>query len=168
MSCSVCDKRATVVCPNCHQTRFCGLECYQKVESTHQDSCFALERSLVLDKKNIMLQHALRTNLFSAYQSLSNRIKVFATRFDIGRYYVFKGIVAMIIFDPVQGDMKEEMTDSDKELWRTIYKDIHTGGELIASESTGRMHDPLIWSFIPQPLHREVDVEWDGIGDWKA
>jgi hypothetical protein len=74
----------------------------------------------------------------------------------------------MIMFDPVRGDMKEDMTEADKELWKALYKDIHKGGELIASESNQSMHDPLIWSFIPQTLHREVDMEWNGIGDWIA
>lgn len=56
--------------------------------------------------------------------------------------------------------MNDDMTKYDKDLWRAIYKDIHTVGEL--------MHDPLIWSFIPQHLDREVDMEWNGIGNWKA
>lgn len=30
------------------------------------------------------------------------------------------------------------------------------------------MRDPLVWSFIPRMFHREIDMYWDGVGEWRA
>ncbi len=32
--------------------------------------------------------------------------------------------------------------------------------------NSGGMKDPLVWSFIPKRLRRDIDVLWSGVGDW--
>ena len=55
----------------------------------------------------------------------------------------------MIRFDPISGDMKEDMTTEDERVWATIESKISQGGKLLNGG------DPLLWSFIPP---RYIDI----------
>ena len=110
------------------------------------------------------LKEAIGSNLFSEYKGLTNYIH--QSKFQKGRYLVFEGIIDMLRFDPENGDMKDNMSKEDTDLWVNITKKIREGGELL-NDSDG-MNDPLVWSFIPKRFHSNIDYEWDGIGDWKC
>lgn len=51
----------------------------------------------------------------------------------------------------------------------SVKEKIRKAGEML-NESGGfiDMSDYLVWSFIPKSLHREIELHWDGIGDWKG
>lgn len=46
---------------------------------------------------------------------------------------------------------------------------IREAGEILyETEGMRGMHDELLWSFIPKTYQREIDLIWDGIGEWLA
>jgi hypothetical protein len=45
---------------------------------------------------------------------------------------------------------------------------VEAGKMLNEAEGISGMQDDLLWSFIPKPYRRLVDLLWDGIGGWKA
>lgn len=171
MLCEMCeDADGIYLCNRCHKTRYCGKDCQKKDYKYHQRICFPIDSSLFKDKNNRMLHDAFQLNLFQEYKALESRMKNPSTvgSFDQGRYYLYQGIVGMILFDPIKADMKEEMTDAEKAQWEKFNADIRKGGQLICSESPDSMHDPLILCFIPRQLHRDIDMEWHGIGNWRS
>jgi hypothetical protein len=81
------------------------------------------------------------------------------SKFDLARYYMLKYIIKCALKDPVCGDYSDkENTELMKEAGRLLNED---GG-------LSSMHDGLVWSFVPRRYHREIDLMWDNIGEWKA
>ena len=70
----------------------------------------------------------------------------------MGRFLVFEAVLDMIRFDPINGDMKEDMTTEDERVWATIESKISQGGKLLNGG------DPLLWSFIPRRFHRDISI----------
>lgn len=168
--CDRCEENPGIyLCGRCFKDRYCGKECQTKSYAFHKRMCFAIDKATFMNKDNRILHVAHEMNLFQEFKALETRMNNPTTVgiFDQGRYYLFKGVVGMIMFDPVRGDMKEEMTPDEKNKWKEFDVNIRKGGELICSESEQSMHDPLIWLFIPKQLHRDIEYTWHGIGSWK-
>ena len=97
---------------------------------------------------NNVLHEAIQLNLFKEYKAL----KAFKDKndFQMGRFLVFEAVLDMIRFDPINGDMKEDMTFEDEHLWATIESKIKQGCKLLYGG------DPLLWSFIPRRFYRDI------------
>jgi hypothetical protein len=116
-------------------------------------------------------QEALKYNVLNEYEALKKREEDL-NNYDKARYLILRGIVKMVKFDPIDGDMKENMSPEDIEYWANLKKDIKEGGKLLYQEggmsNICGMHDELVWAFIPQRIKRDVDILWNGIGEWKC
>lgn len=166
--CNYCEENVgKYYCGRCFHVKYCSNVCQRKNCAGHKFSCYPLDKALFRNKNNVVLHEALAMNLFSEYQALHNREKATMSIFDQGRYYVLKGVVGMILFDPVRADMKPNMSESEQQ-WNSFKTDIRKGGELINQESPQSLRDPLIWLFIPHRCHRDIDFIWDGIGNWRC
>lgn len=157
-------------CGRCFHVKYCSRQCQQSMWRRHKKWCYPLDKALFNNKKNKMLHLAMDDNLFSEYEYLRNIHNEHGDNmniFDQGRFYIFQGIIDMIMFDPVMADMKPVMTDDETKQWQGFENDIRKGGVLVHQESPESMHDPLIWLFIPKYLHRDIHFIWNGIGDWQ-
>ena len=102
-------------------------------------------------------------NVFQEYNALK---KILTTEtpddsniYKQARYNILKYMINCVKNDPANGDFSsEENTKLMKEAGELLDKE---GGFL-------SMHDDLVWSFIPNRYHREIDLMWDGIGDWQS
>lgn len=107
-----------------------------------------------------------RINVFSEYNALKDKT---LNEFDTARFLILRATVKMVEYDPINGDMKPNMTEEDKIYWTDIEKDFVDGGKLLYKfDKMEGMHDGLVWSFLPQRFHRNIDVYWNGIGEWKS
>jgi hypothetical protein len=116
------------------------------------------------------LKEALALNLPKelAVLQLINKT-ILATKFSRGRESLYSGLVDMIRMDPDRADMPYNMTADEKARWDVAIEKIKEGGRLLLSENGYEsMTDPLVWSFIPRRLCRDVDMYWDGIGGWSS
>jgi hypothetical protein len=97
---------------------------------------------------NDALQEAIQLNLFKEYKAL----KAFKDKndFQMGRFLVFEAVLDMIRFDPINGDMKEDMTIQEQNIWSDIESKIKQGCKLLNGG------DPLLWSFIPRRFYRDI------------
>jgi len=117
-----------------------------------------------------MFVRAVDCNLFTELSALCKYNKRFElegkslSHFDKGRQLLYGAIGRMIQFDPQNADMKEDMTDEEKELWKGIQSDIRKAGEIILKLDADGLRD-IHWvlSFIPRELHRDIEYQWDGI-----
>lgn len=121
---------------------------------------------MIEDGNKHVTKEAINWNLFREYAALKTRLY---NDFQQGRYLVLKGVVSMIKFDPVNGDMKAKMSKDEEEYWKNIEDDIVEGGKLLYKfDGMNGMRDPLVWTFIPKMLHRFVDKNFHGIGEWRS
>lgn len=87
---------------------------------------------------------------------------------DIGkaRLDLYKSVLDMVDFDPERGDMKENMTEEEIDRWRRIRETIRLSGEVILKQLHS-LDDRYILdrylSYVPTPLHRDIEVRWDGL-----
>ena len=112
-------------------------------------------------------KEAIEYNVFREHTALENIIKdpVFESRdekdklYKKARYNILDYIITCVTNDKENGDYcSKENMDKLKEAGEMLYKE---GG-------MKSMHDNLVWSFIPERYHREIDTCWDGIGEWIA
>ena len=115
-------------------------------------------------KRNIMtaVKEANKMNLFKEYKALKKYKK--HSNFQLGRYLVFEGVIDMLRFDPESGDMKNIMSEHDFEYWDTLSGKIIEGGKLLYKGGEQNLFDPLLWLFIPQRFHREIEIKWSFAG----
>ncbi len=79
--------------------------------------------------------------------------------FDMARYNILQYIVTCVNHDEKRGDFYSEANRSKlKEAGKMLYE---YGG-------TDAMHDDFTWSFIPRRYHGEINLCWNGIGEWIA
>ncbi len=97
-------------------------------------------------------------NIYKEYTAMTNYINIrgFRDNYEKGRYKVIEFMLNCIIADPINGDYYEE---KNSEL-------IKEAGRLLHTENA--MHDGLVWSFIPKRFERDIDVSWNGIGEWRS
>jgi hypothetical protein len=135
------------------------MEHQRKDWSNHKRSCYKLGDELYKDD-NKMIHEALEINLFEEYKALETRYMKGEIRpYDEARYFIYKGIVSVILRDPVKGDIKE-----DDERWELIRADIKKGHELMMKTEPDVMWDgdDLMWAFIPKNLWRYIEYICDG------
>jgi hypothetical protein len=59
--------------------------------------------------------------------------------------------------------------DREKIIDPQIEKQIKDAGEMLYQYGGMKaLHDELLWYFIPKPLGGEIEIIWNGIGEWKA
>lgn len=124
-------------------------------------------RQTPIPKSETAYEACKRLNVFDEYNAMKDRKDM--NGFDEARFLILRATVKMVNFDPVSGDMKPNMNDEDKLLWESIKTDIIEGGKaLYEFDGMDGMRDPLVWSFIPRRFHRDIDIRWSGIGEWRS
>lgn len=163
-SCIKCEEKAgKLLCGRCFHVSYCGKVCQTTDWKLHKRSCFALDRALFHNKANRTLHQALEYNLFQEYEALRQRQD--NTDFQRGRLLLFRGIVRAILFDPVNGDMRKNMSGEEQKLWNEIRQDWREGGKNLVRDSREALMDPwAVWSYVPEWFHREVQLEWEHMG----
>lgn len=78
-------------------------------------------------------------------------------KYKLGRFKLLEYIIHYIKNDPERGDYYSK---ENKE------RLIEAGKLLYEYDDMDGMHDGLVWSFIPKRYQREIDMAWDGIGEW--
>lgn len=161
-SCDRCeDKPGTLRCGRCFHAAYCSKECQKEDWSLHRRSCFRLDVSLYRNKDNKALHEALEYNLFQEYEALRQTSeKRTLSTFARGRMLVYRGIIDAILFDPVKGDMRENMSAADNEHWRLIKQNWRDGGSVLAQDSPTALQELGVWSFIPRRFRRDIECEW--------
>lgn len=153
-------------CSICHHAHYCGPTCQFQAWPYHKNHCYPIPLETFLNGNNKMLHKALHQNLFKEFKQIEFFNPPPIESFQLGRFHIFRGIIGMILFDPVWGDHKPKMTPEMYTQWDEFHADIRKGGELV--NETGRMRDPLIWLFIPKEFWCSIEMKWDGIGEWRG
>lgn len=47
-------------------------------------------------------------------------------------------------------------------------KVVNAGQLMYEADGMRGMNDDLVWSFVPKRYQRDIDMMWDGIGDWQS
>lgn len=109
------------------------------------------------------LKEAVQYNLFKEYNGLNkliNRAKELnrpEDKYKIARSLIYGYIIECIRKDPHNGDYYNEQN----------HQNLKKGGQILYdTEGMRGMHDDLLWSFIPKRYRREIDIAWNGIGEW--
>ena len=148
MVCIQCEKKeGLLVCSRCHDYnygRYCSQECQKKDWMSHKRICYPMDKTLFDDKGNTVLHLAMRRNLFSEYQGFSWN----TGRYDTARHLIYKGVIAIIMADPVNG----ASSIAGRE-------DIMAGCRILKEIEPSVMSDKtdLLWLFIPQPLFSHIE-----------
>lgn len=84
------------------------------------------------------------------------------------RITLYSTIIRMVEFDPERGDMKENMTEEELELWKSFSKDIREAGEIIlqhfnSTDENDRFALNHYLTYIPTSLRRDVELKWNGL-----
>lgn len=117
----------------------------------------------------IAAHEAIEYNIFQEYNALKKYLKIYEQDgkdendksycYSLGRFKTLSYMVKCIKADPQNADWYDEDNIADlKEAGRLLYKESGMKG----------MRDNLVWSFIPKRYHREIDIAWDGIGEWHS
>lgn len=114
------------------------------------------------EKQRSALIEACEYNIFREYGIL-DKINTYDTYsgkkdklFKKARYNIFKYIIEMLKHDPINGDYPDVENNLIKE-----------AGQMLNQEGGfNSMKDNLIWSFIPDRYHSDINLLWNGIGQW--
>jgi hypothetical protein len=107
------------------------------------------------EEKNMTASQELKHfNIIPEYYALNKKEN--KNTFDLGRMKILKYIINCVQKDPINGDYYSADNAIIME---------EAGNHL---EQTNDMRDMLVWSFIPNRYHREIDNYWSGIGSWIA
>jgi hypothetical protein len=93
---------------------------------------------------------------YMAIQRLVDSRGGYASKFEEGFHKVLKYILNNAYHDPQNGDWWDEKNN----------RLIRQAGILLHQESA--MWDSLLWSFVPDRYRRNINLLWDGIGEWRA
>jgi hypothetical protein len=109
------------------------------------------------------LKEAIEYNIFTEYKALGEYIPFHSNQkiheYELGRYKILEYIINCLHHDPDNGDWYD---DNNVKL-------IRDAGELLYKyDGMNGMHDALVWSFIPKRYQREIDMIWNGIGEWNS
>ena len=161
--CSYCEKNmAKHLCGRCYHKQYCSRECQIANYDYHKIECFPIPKGLGSNKNNILLRKALEFNLLWEYHGGATKFDHLQI-YDRGRNLVYKGLIGMILFNPVSGTKTPNMTAEELTKWEAFEADIEKGIRLILAESPNSMKDPLLWCFIPKKLHPCVQEIYDRI-----
>ena len=160
--CQVCQKeQGTQQCLRCHNALYCSEACQKNDLPRHRCSCFEIKRELFENANNRILHEAHRMNLFSECRRLEMNRKKGTLRdgsYDLACYFLYKGVVSMILFEPIDGIPKEKEKESVR--WLSITKDIFNSYQLMKQLECGNMWnlDSTHWSYIPKGLCHELQL----------
>ena len=132
--------------------------------------------------KKQAVSELIEWNIFTEYNALKKLIQFKENKYrdySEARLLMLWAIIRMAKFDPYEGDMTRrnpktlqrinDLSDEDRKYWKEITDDIKKAGELLYKfDGMNGMHNMLVWSFIPDRYHRQIEYTWDGIGDWNC
>lgn len=100
---------------------------------------------------------AIDFNIFREYNALKN-LKG-DDKYRNGRFLLLEYVIDCVKNDPDEGNyFVPEMRD----------KVVKAGQLLYEADGMAGMNDGLVWSFVPKRYQRDIDMMWDGIGDWQS
>lgn len=109
-------------------------------------------------KLEAAVSEAIDYKVFAEYVKLKNKLQ--AARqgpYQLARFKILRYIISCVKNDPEKGEyFHEEQLVELKDAGKMLYK--HNGMD--------GMRDSFVWANIPQRYHKEIDVAWDGIGEW--
>lgn len=175
--CVYCEGPPVYECARCFKAFFCSDACRAKVARSHAVGCYKVDQSRLDNAENVAYREAFEINLFSEYWALKT---VYGKKdaSDLGsarpgyqraRRKMYRALVSMVEADPVAADEPELRSIEATKRAEKFRRDIRTAGEMLhAIGGMEKMHDGLLWSFIPRRYHRDIDYIWDGIGEWRC
>jgi len=83
----------------------------------------------------------------------------FKNKYEEARYKILKYMITCTINDPQNGDYYDEKNNN-------LIKE--AGNLLYEFEGMDGLHDGLVWSFIPRRYVRDIEILWNGIGNWRS
>lgn len=115
-------------------------------------------------KLETLEEQLIHYNLHDEYNTLTPIFDKL-DNYEKAKYLIFRGIIKMSNFDPLNGNKPDIMSDSDKEYWDDLESDIKNGGLLLYNQkdhsNTNGLSDDLIWSFIPKSLKHKIHMLFD-------
>lgn len=164
MKCKFCkEKDAILACDRCHRTRYCGSVCKCSDLESHKNLCYIIDKKLLDNKDNWIFHQAFDLNLFSMFKLINyNAYKGNLNKVDGARYYLYKAVISMIMYDPVTAAMKITMSDNDHLYWHNIDLDIQRAYSLLSCNKS-LFAEPLIWKYIPTYLHLDIKLRFKKI-----
>jgi hypothetical protein len=112
---------------------------------------------------NEAVKEAVKYNLFEEQKGILRLISLAKEKdypedkYNIARSLIYGYIIECIRKDPDNGDYYNEEN----------LKKLKEGGKMLYdNEGMQGMRDDLLWSFIPKRYQREIDMVWNGIGQW--
>jgi hypothetical protein len=141
-------------CPRCYAVYYCGPDHQRKDWDHHKEYCFQVPPYLYQNKANEILHCAVEKNLFNEYQTLV--VRDARSGYDLARRLLLKGVVDMILLNPVDGDMKNMMNERCERAKGSIREAYET----MQNVSPTRMWDKsaLHWTFIPIQLYHVIET----------
>lgn len=167
--CHECDALdGTFRCGLCFWARYCCKEHQKKHWKFHKKQCFSIPVEMIKDEGNLLFQEAFKLSLFAEYKALESKTGLNlplaegdsrVADFHGARYYLFKGLIGMILYDPVKGEKGVKMSEEDVKAWKFFEKNVLMGFYWMDALKPGSMwiEDALHWTFIPPSLHKEVE-----------
>jgi len=126
----------------------------KKITDCHNKKFNANSAVMELLEYNIIQEHK-GLKKFLDYPDLEPKNRLYKQ----ARYNILTYIINCVKADPQNGDHYDE---DNKKILREA-------GELLYKEGGMKsMHCPLVWSFIPKRYGGDINLEWDGIGEWRA
>ncbi len=107
-------------------------------------------------------EELIEFNILKEYKAIhklyTRRDNKFKNKYEKARYNILKYMINCAIYDPQNGDYYDEENN----------KLIKEAGKLLYEfEGMNGLYDGLVWSFIPRRYIRDIEILWDGIGDWR-
>ncbi len=137
---------------NCKNNNFVWIkELKQLIESLHPIQSNDKRMTYFLRKEAIRKNLYIELSALIGFQKQSSHID----EFSLGRKLLFNAIAKSIEY----GDDTPESV---------VNEIVESGNLLNKSGGLRNMEDDLIWLFIPNLLHREIELMWFGIGEWKG
>ena len=108
----------------------------------------------------VAAHEAIEYNIYKEYNAIKKFMETTEqSKYTMARFKILGYMIKCIDADPVNGDWYDE--GHMKEL-----KD--AGRMLYEAEGMRGMQDELVWLFVPKRFRREIDMAWDGIGEWRS
>ena len=110
-------------------------------------------------------EEAISWNVYREFEAIDRfkNARGFENDYEKGRYKTLQYIIKRIEGDPINADYQNE----------EIKQIMREAGELLYNftfQSDGKkgINDGLVWAFIPKRYRRDIELIWDGIGEWRA
>ena len=133
------------------------------MDTTNPEAFMAILKKHFGEEKQITaLEEIGAFNVKSEHDAIERFVRNrggYKNKYEEGRHKTLRYILDAVENDPQNGDWGDDNHWTlMKEAGRLLYEDSGMHG----------MHAPLVWSFIPNRYHREIDMIWDSIGEWQS